>query len=368
MTLRDFTLGASALCLLAACGGNDEVRTADTSAATPADTVATAAADFDRDQIRLVGSSTVYPFATVVAENFGQSSNFPTPIVESTGSGGGLKLFCAGTGADTPDITNASRRIKASEVELCASNGIADIVEMKIGYDGIVLANSRNGDPMELTLSDVYLALARDIPDGEGGFVPNPHQTWQDVNSALPARRIEVLGPPPTSGTRDAFVELAMEGGCKMFPDVAALKDSDGDAYKARCHTIREDEAFIEAGENDNLIIKKLDTNPNAFGIFGYGYLDQNKDIIQAATIDGVMPSFDDIASGDYPVARSLYVYIKPQHVGLTPGLKEFAEEFVSDRAAGEYGYLADKGLIPLPTADRAQVARDVTTMTPMKM
>jgi len=364
MTFRTLFLGASGLALtLTACGnGNDAV-----SADAPA-TSATVSRDFDRDQIRVVGSSTVYPFATVVAENFGQSSNFPTPIVESTGSGGGLKLFCAGTGADTPDLANASRRIKSSEVELCASNGIDEIVEMKIGYDGIVLANSRKGDPIELTLGDVYLALARDIPDGNGGFMENPHMTWKDVNAALPDRKIEVLGPPPTSGTRDAFVELGMEGGCSMFPMVKALKNSDKDAYKARCHTIREDDAFIEAGENDNLIIKKLDTNPNAFGIFGYSYLDQNKDVIQAATMNGESPTFDAISSGDYPVARSLYVYMKPQHVGLTPGLQEFAEEFVSDRAAGEYGYLADKGLIPLPNADRARVASDVSSLSPMKM
>ena len=362
---RSILLGFSAAALLAACGASDD---ADTVAVETDVATETASADFDRDQLQIVGSSTVYPFATVVAENFGQTTNFKAPIVESTGSGGGLKLFCSGVGPNTPDITNASRRIKPSEIELCEENGVDGVVEMKIGYDGIVLANSRKGDPMELTLADVYLALAKDIPDGEGGFKPNPYTMWNEVNSALPAREIEVLGPPPTSGTRDAFVELAMEGGCKMFPMVAALKDTDKDAYKARCHTIREDDAFVEAGENDNLIIKKLDTNPNAFGIFGYSYLDQNKDAIQAATMNGQSPTFEAISSGEYPVARSLFVYIKPQHVGLAPGLMEFAQEFSSDRAAGEYGYLADKGLIPLPAADRQQVATDVAALKPVKL
>ena len=363
MSLRS-VLATLPVFALAACGNSD----APTSEAPEATTAATATSDFGRDRLQIVGSSTVYPFATVVAENFGQSSGFNSPIVESTGSGGGLKLFCAGTGSDTPDITNASRRIKASEVELCASNGVDEIVEMQVGYDGIVLANSRKGEPMELSLGELYLALARDIPDGNGGFKPNDNVMWSDVSDALPARKIEVLGPPPTSGTRDAFVELAMEGGCKMFPEVAALKDSDKDAFKARCHTLREDDGFTEAGENDNLLIKKLDANTNAFGIFGYSYLDQNGDVIQAASINGVAPEFEAIASGEYPVARSLYVYLKPAHLGKAPGLQEFANEFVSDRAAGEYGYLADKGLIPMPEAERARVAADVRNMTPLKM
>ena len=361
---RSTLLALSAL-TLAACGSGDNTpASSDTKAAAPA-----ASDAFSRDKLKIVGSSTVYPFSTTVAENFGNSSRFSAPIVESTGSGGGLKLFCAGVGEDTPDITNASRRIKSSEVELCAENGINQIVEMKIGYDGIVLANSRATDAVEFTLSDVFLALAKDVPTEDGtGFRPNPYTKWSEINPALPDREIEVLGPPPTSGTRDAFVELAMEGGCKMFPMIAELKNTDKDAYKARCHAMREDGLFKEAGEQDNLIIQKLNSNPNAFGIFGYSFLDQNRDSIQAAKINGVAPSFDDIASGDYPVARSLFVYLKGEHAGKAPGLKEFAMEFVSERAAGEEGYLSDKGLIPLPSADRAKIAADVANMTPMKM
>ena len=240
-------------------------------------------AGYTRDRITIVGSSTVFPFATTVAERFGKIMDFKTPVVESTGSGGGLKLFCSGVGESHPDIANASRRIKKSEVDKCASNGVSEIVEVKIGYDGIVLANSRKSDPYRLTLKDVFLALAKNVPDGEGKTKPNPYTMWSDVNPDLPNTRIEVLGPPPTSGTRDAFVELALEGGCKKFDWVKALKKQDKSAYKALCHTIREDGAFVEAGENDNLIVKKLDANPDALGIFGFSFLDQNADIVQGS-------------------------------------------------------------------------------------
>ena len=323
---------------------------------------------FQRDQIQVVGSSTVFPFSTSAAENFGRSTAFRTPIVQSTGSGGGLQQFCAGTGPTTPDLANASRRIKSSEVELCARNGVDEIVEIVLGFDGIVLANSREAEPINLSLRDVFLALARDIPDGKGGFVENPYRKWSDIREGLPERVIRVLGPPPTSGTRDAFVELAMEGGCKTFPQLQALKKESSDAFKARCHTVREDDAFVEAGENDNLIIQKLLTDPNGFGIFGYSFLEQNGDRIQAARIDGVEPTFKDIASGDYPVARSLYVYLKPDHVERVPGLREFARELTSDRAAGQMGYLADKGLIPLPDANREEVAAGVETLRAMDL
>ncbi|MEP6433350.1 MAG: substrate-binding domain-containing protein, partial [Lentilitoribacter sp.] len=207
-----------------------------------------------RDEIRIVGSSTVFPFSTTVAERFGKETDFPTPVIESTGTGGGLKLFCAGIGEAHPDITNASARIKQSQVDDCASNGINDIVEVKIGYDGIVIANSRESAPLELTLQDVFLALAKDVPAGEDGKTqPNPYMMWSDIRPELPKTKIEVLGPPPTSGTRAAFVEIAMEGGCKSFSWIKDLKGSDSSAYKTLCHTIREDGAFIEAGENDNL-------------------------------------------------------------------------------------------------------------------
>ncbi len=311
-----------------------------------------------RDQIRIVGSSTVYPFATKVAEQFGRSG-FKTPVVESTGSGGGLKLFCSGVGVDTPDITNSSRAIKSSEVELCRKNGVREITEVKIGYDGIVLANSKKAPQMSLTLKQLWLALAKDVPAAGGQLVPNPHKTWSDVDPALPKVKIEVLGPPPTSGTRDAFVELALEGGCQAFDSIAALKKTDKARYEAVCHGIREDGAFVEAGENDNLIVQKLGANPNAFGVFGFSFLDQNADKIRGSRIDGVEPTFENIADGSYPVSRPLFLYVKKAHVGVIPGIAEFVAEFTSDRAWGDEGYLADAGLIPLPLAERGKVGSD---------
>jgi phosphate transport system substrate-binding protein len=312
-----------------------------------------AAAHAQRDQIRIVGSSTVYPFATKVAEQFGRSTAFKTPVIESTGSGGGLKLFCAGVGVEHPDITNSSRAIKSSEVELCKANGVHEITEVKIGYDGIVLANSRGARQMSVTRQQLYLALAKNVPTADGKTRPNPYRTWSDIDSSLPATPIEVLGPPPTSGTRDAFVELGMEGGCGAWDWVTALKKSDEDAYKALCHTIREDGAFVEAGENDNLIVQKLDANKGAFGIFGFSFLDQNSDKVQGSKIDGVDATFDNIASGDYPISRPLFFYVKKAHVGVIPGMEEYVREFTSDRAWGEDGYLSDAGLIPLPQAER---------------
>ena len=320
-----------------------------------------------RDQIRIVGSSTVFPFATAVAEEFGKTTGHKTPVVESTGSGGGLKLFCGGVGVDHPDVTNASRRIKSSEVERCAENGVTDITEVKIGYDGIVLANSKATEPFSITLRQLYLALAKDVPS-DGGMVPNPNQTWADVDPSLPAVKIEVLGPPPTSGTRDAFVELAMEGGCNTFPDIKAMKKQDKQAYKAICHAIREDGAFVEAGENDNLIVQKLRANPSALGIFGYGFLDQNRDKVQGSGINGVEPDFDTIADGSYPVSRSMYFYVKKAHVGVIPGIDEFVATFTDEDAWGPYGYLADKGLIPLPDADREAMRTQATSMAQLSM
>jgi phosphate transport system substrate-binding protein len=325
-----------------------------------------------RDYVSIVGSSTVYPFATVVAEQFGKSTSFKTPKIESTGSGGGLKLFCAGVGVEHPDITNASRRIKQSEFEQCTQNGVKEIIEVKIGYDGIVMANSKKADPMKLTRKDIFLALAKDVPDPAGGekLVPNPYKTWKDVNPALPDKSIEVLGPPPTSGTRDAFVELAMEGGAKKFDWIAAMKKSDSKAYKAVCHTIREDGAYVEAGENDNLIVQKLEANPNALGIFGFSFLDQNMDKIQGSYVDGVQPEFEAIADGKYPVSRPLFFYVKKSHVGVIPGIKEYLAEFTSDKAWGTEGYLSEKGLIPMPEAERAKyssAAQSLTALTSLK-
>jgi phosphate transport system substrate-binding protein len=329
----------------------------------------TAMAQTGRDYIYIVGSSTVYPFSTVVAERFGRGTEFKTPKVESTGSGGGLKLFCDGVGVDFPDITNSSRAIKQSEVETCAANGVTDIVEVKIGYDGIVIANAIGAESVNLSRADIFLALAKQVPgDGAGELIDNPYRTWADVNPSLPSVRIEVLGPPPTSGTRDAFVELAMEGGCRTVPWINELRSSDSDAYLSICHTIREDGAFVEAGENDNLIVQKLEANPNAFGIFGFSFLDQNTEKVKGAKVDGVAPTFDAIADGEYPVSRPLYFYVKKAHVDVIPGLRGFLREFSSERAWGEDGYLSDRGLIPMPDAERAGIAADVRDLKSLSM
>jgi phosphate transport system substrate-binding protein len=314
--------------------------------------VAFAAEAQARDQIRIVGSSTVFPFSTAVAEQFGQKSGLKTPVVESTGTGGGIKLFCAGVGENTPDITNASRQIKKSELEACAKNGVAEVTEVKIGFDGIVLANSKQGQPLALTQKDVWLALAKEVPV-DGKLAPNPYTNWNEINPSLPAAKIEVLGPPPTSGTRDAFVELVMDSGCEGFPEIEALE---GDAKEVACRTIREDGAYIDAGENDNLIVQKLEANRNALGIFGYSFLDENRDRVQGAAIDGVAPTFEAIASQEYPVSRPLFIYVKGAHAGVVPGLEEYVREYVSERAIGEDGYLAEIGLIPLPPAELASV------------
>ena len=322
-----------------------------------------------RDYVYVVGSSTVYPFATVVAERFGRSSEFKTPKIESTGSGGGLKLFCDGVGVDYPDVANSSRAIKSSEVETCAANGVTEIIEVKIGYDGIVFANAIGAETMTLSRSDIFLALAKEVPgEADGELIENPYKTWADVNPELPAIKIEVLGPPPTSGTRDAFVELAMEGGCKATPWIADLKNSDKNRYKAICHTIREDGAFVEAGENDNLIVQKLQANPNAFGIFGFSFLDQNKEKVKGSLVDGIEPTFDAIADGDYPVSRPLFFYAKKAHVQVIPGLQGYLREFTSERAWGEEGYLSDRGLIPMPDEERRAVAIAVRDLIPLSL
>jgi phosphate transport system substrate-binding protein len=355
-----------------------------------------------RDTISIVGSSTVYPFATVVAERFGRSTNFKTPKIESTGSGGGLKLFCKGVGANTPDITNASRRIKKSEYDDCQANGVTEIVEVLVGYDGIAIANARTAPKFKLTLKDVYLALAKDIPGADGKLIPNPNKTWKDVNPSLPATRIEVLGPPPTSGTRDAFAELAMGGGAKQLADLGslrklsadqvdeikalmaklgvpagvyqALEEQKGkapkgeDLFNTLAYAVREDGAYIEAGENDNLIVQKLAANPDALGIFGYSFLEENGDKVQGSEIDGIAPTFDSISSGDYPVSRPLFFYIKKAHVGKIPGIQEYAAEFTSAKAMGEDGYLPEKGLIPLSPPELKKVQANVKTLGVLAM
>ena len=343
---------------------------AKTIAAIAVAAVVAAGAAEARDQIKIVGSSTVFPFSTTVAEQFGKKTKFKTPVVESTGSGGGLKLFCAGVGVQHPDVTNASRRIKKSEVDKCARNGVTKVTEVKIGYDGIVLANSKSARPMDITLRQLFLALAKDVPANEDGskLEPNPYKKWSDVDSSLPGRKIEVLGPPPTSGTRDAFVELAMEGGCKTFAALKAMKKADKSRYKAICRGIREDGAFVEAGENDNLIVQKLGANPNALGIFGFSFLDANADKIRGSKVNGVDPEFESIASGEYPISRSMYFYVKNAHVGTVPGIAEYVAEFTSENAWGEEGYLVDKGLIPLGDADRKKASAMARKFTPLSM
>ena len=323
-----------------------------------------------RDYISIVGSSTVYPFATVVAEKFGKSTPYKTPKIESTGSGGGHKLFGAGVGVQYPDITNSSRRIKKSELEKDMKNGVTEVVEVKIGYDGIVVANSKEAAAMRLSRKDLYKALAAKVPnpDGSDTLVDNPYKTWHDVNPNLPKVTIEVLGPPPTSGTRDAFVELAMEGGAKKFGFIKEMKKTDKKKYKAVCHTIREDGAYIEAGENDNLIVQKLQANPKALGIFGFSFLDQNTDKIQGSFIDGVQPTFEAIADGQYPVSRPLFFYVKKAHVDTIPGMKAYLAEFTSEKAWGDEGYLADKGLIPMPEKEREKYRDVVKNLVPLKL
>lgn len=316
-----------------------------------------------RDQIRIVGSSTVYPFATVVAEQFGKGRKFKTPVIESTGTGGGFKLFCAGVGVDYPDLTNASRAIAKGEIADCAKNGVKDITEVKIGFDGIVLANSKAAPQMKVTRKQIYQALAKDVPDSSGKIVANPYKMWSDIDPSLPKVKIEVLGPPPTSGTRDAFVELVMDTGCGSFDVLKALAKTDAKKKTAVCQAIREDGGYVEAGENDILIVRKLESNKDAFGIFGYSFLEQNADKIQGSVIEGVAPTFDDIAAGKYSVSRPLFFYVKKAHVGSIPGIKEYLAEFTSEKAWGDDGYLTDKGLIPLPKAERAKIAKAASSL-----
>jgi len=315
-----------------------------------------------RDAIRIVGSSTVFPFTSTVVERFGQTTKFAAPVLESTGTGGGMRLFCGGVGADHPDITGASRGMKAGEFDTCQKNGVTDITEIKIGFDGIALAHSKTRPSFNVTKAQIFQALAKEV-EVNGQIVANPYTKWSDIDPSFPNIEIEVLGPPPTSGTRDAFVELVMEEGCKQFP---AIKGLDKDRHGAVCKTMREDGAFIEAGENDNLIVQRLESNPNAFGIFGYSFLEENLDKVEANPVGGVEPTFENIASGKYGVSRSMFIYVKNQHVGVIPGLKEFVAEYTSERAFGPEGYLADKGLIPLPDADRKAVSAAAASLTKM--
>ncbi|MFT6968946.1 MAG: phosphate transport system substrate-binding protein [Cellvibrionaceae bacterium] len=322
-----------------------------------------------RDNISIVGSSTVYPFATTVAEKFGKTTTFKTPTIESTGSGGGAKLFCSGVGVSHPDITNASRRMKQTEFESCVANGVK-VVEVLVGFDGIVVANSKKSDQLTLTRKDLFLALAKTVPNPNGSedFIANPYKTWKDVNASLPDIDIEVLGPPPTSGTRDAFAELAMEGGCKQYPFIKAMKKKDKPAYKAICHTVREDGAYVESGENDNLIVQKLQKNPAALGIFGFSFLEENSSKVQGSLVEGIAPAFDSIADKSYPISRPLYFYVKKNHVGVIPGIEEYIAEFTQESTWGRNGYLADRGMIPLSDKLHAKYSANAKALVEMKI
>lgn len=313
-----------------------------------------------RDTISIVGSSTVYPFATVVAERFGTKTDFKTPKLESTGSGGGFKLFCQGIGTRHPDITNASRRMKPSEYQLCQSNGVTDITEFRIGSDGIVIASSKDAENLQLTLQQLFLALGAKVPVN-GEWVENPNKNWSDVDASLPNKPIRVMGPPPTSGTRDSFNELALEGGCDTLPEAESLSKNE---HKATCQNVREDGAFIEAGENDNLIVQKLISDKGMYGVFGYSFLEENADRLQAATLDGVTASADNITSDAYPVARSLFFYVKKAHVGVVPGIQDYVEEFVSNSAMGQNGYLKQVGLI-VPAQEQLMLLMDKAETLP---
>lgn len=299
-----------------------------------------------RTQIRIVGSSTVYPFTTAVAEQFKRKwPEFSAPIVESTGTGGGIKLLCAGLGSQFPDAANASRRIKKSEVDDCAKHGVKGLIELQVGIDGLVVAQSRQANFPGITERDIYLALAAN-PFGKGA---NRARTWADVNPALPAIRIEVIGPPPTSGTRDSFNELYMLKGCNSEPAMQALKKRDEAAHKQICEKVREDGAFVEGGENDNLIVQKIAANPRALGIFGYSFVEENGDRVKGLSLNGVEPTYDNIASGAFPAARPLYLYVKAQHVPAVRGMREFLAEFARESTWGRKGYLSRKGLVASP-------------------
>jgi phosphate transport system substrate-binding protein len=330
----------------------------------------TAQAQSARDSINIVGSSTVYPFTTTVAEQFGRGGKFKTPKVESTGTGGGIKLFCNGVGPQFPDVANASRRMNANEYAMCQKNGVKDIVEVKVGYDGIVLAQSKAGATLSPTRKDVYLALAKTVPDPANpmNLIPNPFTTWKDVNKSLPAVKIEVLGPPPTSGTRDSFVELYMEAGCRTFAWLNALRAQDEPRFKRACDTVREDGAYVEAGENDNLIVQKLTANKDAVGIFGYSFLEENLDKLKGAVVDGVSPTYETVSSGKYPASRPLFIYVKKQHVNVIPGIAEFVAEYTSEKALGEEGYLSDKGLVPPLKSEIGKIRGDANAMKPFKL
>jgi len=318
-----------------------------------------------RTQMRAVGSSTVYPFAKIVAERIARANpRLGTPIIESTGTGAGMKLFCAGVGERFPDVENASRRMKGSEAKLCASNGVTQITEIQVGLDGVTLATAKGSPLGNISQRDVYMALAK-TPYGK----PNRTKTWKDVNGSLPAIPIRVYGPPPTSGTRDALGELLMTPPCEANPSMAALKKSDENKFKAICTGVREDGAYIQAGENDNLIVQKIEANPGTIGIFGFSYLEENGDKLKGLAINGVGPSYDSISSFKYPGARPLYIYIKNAHANAIPAVRAYAAEFTKESAFGPNGYLRRQGgMIAAPNNVRARSQQAARGLAPLNL
>jgi phosphate transport system substrate-binding protein len=326
------------------------------TAATAVAIAAMAGAAEARDQIRIVGSSTVFPFTQAVAEEFSNTTGNPAPVVESTGTGGGMKIFCGGVGEGHPDLTGASRAMKESEWQLCQENGVTDVSEALIGYDGLTIAVSRQGADLELTEDQIFQALAAEV-EVDGQVVANPYTRWNEIDPSLPDTEITAFGPPPTSGTRDAFVELVMHDGCQAFPAIQALDD---DRRNDVCSRMRTDGPFIEAGENDNLIVQRLQQDATAVGIFGYSFLYENQDTLKPVPVNGIAPSPETIADGSYPVARPLFFYVKNAHRNVIPGLNDFVEEYVSEASIGPKGYLRERGLVSLPDADRKKVQDEV--------
>ena len=318
-----------------------------------------------RDYVWAAGSSTVFPFSTRVAENYAKKTGKKSPKIESLGTGGGIKMFCGGAGEKFPDIANASRPMKKSEFLACQKAGVKDIIEIKIGFDGIVVASNKKGPDFNFKLEQLYLGLADQSLRG-GQLVKQPYKNWNEVGPSLPKARILAYGPPPTSGTRDAWIELAIEGGAGKLPTLAKMKSTDEKKFKATVSPMRTDGGWVDAGENDNAIVGTIEKTPNALGVFGFSFLEENAGRIKGASINGVKPTAQTIASGQYPLSRSLYIYVKKSQIGVTPGLKEFVTEFVSDSATGRGGYLQGRGMIPLPPAMHGQMKQKANAQTPM--
>jgi len=324
-----------------------------------------------RDQVRIVGSSTVYPFSSSVAEEFGATTKHPTPVVESTGSGGGMKLFCKGNGLDTPDITNASRRMKAKEFKMCQENGVTDITEAVIGFDGIAIAQNKNNKLLELTKKHLLLAVAEEVPSKDGkSLIRNPYKKWSDIDSALPDREIIIYGPPTSSGTRDAFEDMIMKGQTKKMDVYTSLYKKDKVKYKGykKYHKVRQDGIYVPSGENDNLIVQKLSKNPAAIGIFGYSFLIENDDKVAAAKINGVFPTPEAISNGEYPISRSLFFYVKNSHRKDVPAIDGYVEMFMKEDMIGPDGILGEIGLIALPDERREAIRGSVAKHTKLTL